>query len=235
MQALAYTPFERLAVGRPVDRLDFISQAVANKQVLDLGAYDETAFDKKGPRYWLHGRMAETATYVYGVDSSAKLPESGLTTSATSRILKGSLFALQDLVDLETIEVVVAGELIEHLPDTLAFLRYLKSLPALQGKPCLLSTPNAACLSNFCLGLCRMENNDLNHLQVYSAKTLHTLFQRADFADWQLIPYHEIFPEMIDRSSGWLKVATVVFQKSLHLGEALFPAMSGGWLAAITI
>jgi len=235
MQTLSYTPFERLAIARPVDRLDFISQAVTKKQVLDLGAYDETSFDKKESHYWLHGRMAKTASYVYGIDNSAKLPETGLTTSATSRILKGSLFALPELVPLDTIEIVVAGELIEHLPDTLAFLRYIKSLAALQGKPCLLSTPNAACLSNFCLGLCRMENNDINHLQVYSAKTLHTLFQRAGFRDWQLIPYHEIFPEMIKRSSGWLKVATVIFQRSLHLGEALFPALSGGWLAVITI
>jgi len=235
MQKIYYTPFEKLSVAKPVDRIEFTSQAVSQKQVLDLGAYDETSFDKKEHKYWLHGRMAETAAYVYGVDSSEKLPPEGLATSAKSKILKGGIFNLHEIVNLDTIEIVIAGELIEHLPDTLAFLSYLKSLKALQGKKFILSTPNAACLSNFCLGLCRMENNDVNHLQVYSLKTLHSLFLRAGFKDWQFIPYHEIFPEMVNRSTGLMKVATLLFQKSLHLGEYLFPVLSGGWLAVIKI
>lgn len=235
MQTINYTPFERLAVARPVDRIDFAAQAVTNKRVLDLGAYDETSFDKKEHQYWLHGRMAETAAYVYGIDSSAKLPDEGLTTSANSKIMKGSIFKLHELVNLESIDVVIAGELIEHLPDTLAFLSYLKSLTPLHGKTFILSTPNAACLSNFVMGLCGMENNDVNHLHVYSYKTLHSLFLRAGFQDWRFIPYHEIFPEMINRSSGLMKVAALAFQNTLHLGEYLFPVLSGGWLAIITI
>src|ERR1044072_9127544 len=120
MQKVNYTPFEKLIISKPVDRIDFITHAVANRTVLDLGAYDATSFDKKDNRYWLHGRMAETAAQVYGVDNSEKLPTSGLDTSARSRVIQGSVFDLHELVDLSRIEIVVAGELVEHLPDTLA-------------------------------------------------------------------------------------------------------------------
>lgn len=235
MEKINYSALERLTVPRPVDRLDFISSCVSGKRVLDLGAYDETALDNKDKKYWLHGRIAETAEYVIGIDNSDRLPNNGVVTSEKSKIVKISIFDIHKIIEPYDIDILVAGELIEHLPDTLSFLSYIKSFDEFKNKKIILTTPNASCLSNLILGMFGMENNDVNHLQIYSLKTLNTLFTRAGFQGWEFQPYHEIFPEMVKRSRGLMKIATIFFQKIVNLGEFCCPLLSGGWIATITI
>src|SRR5271157_4133845 len=117
-QALQYTPLEKIVVAKPVDRIGYITQRCAGKRVLDLGAMDETAFaQKQGGGYWLHEEIAKRAKLVVGLDSSPALPEDGLKTGANATIRRGNIFDLSAFLAHEafTPDVVVAGELIEHL------------------------------------------------------------------------------------------------------------------------
>src|ERR1700742_5339720 len=69
---LAYSPFEKLSIARPVDRLDFVASCCVGKRVLDLGAYDETEVSKlqHSSWRWLHAEIAARASSVVGVDSA---------------------------------------------------------------------------------------------------------------------------------------------------------------------
>src|SRR6516225_4007309 len=119
---LHYSPLERLVVSRPVDRIRFIAESCAGRRVLDLGAMDETAWQaKRGRGTWLHEEISRTALCVDGVDNSALIPAEGLRTGPNSIIRRGDIADPERLVaELETPpDVVVAGELIEHVESPL--------------------------------------------------------------------------------------------------------------------
>jgi 2-polyprenyl-3-methyl-5-hydroxy-6-metoxy-1,4-benzoquinol methylase len=73
--------------------------------------------------------VPSVAAEVVGIDSSEKVPREGLRTGPRSVIYGGDVCNVAELLDARSIspEVIVAGELIEHLPNPLAFLRRFAS------------------------------------------------------------------------------------------------------------
>lgn len=187
---LRYHPLEKLAVPRPVHRIPYVRERCRGLRVLDLGAFDETEVDRPQHRSWtwLHGEIAATAREVLGVDASAKLRAGGgTTTRAGSRIVYGSVEDLGALVDEFRPELIVAGELIEHTPDTLGWLRRLAA--SAPGVRLLATTPNATSVVNVGLAFLGRENCHEDHVQVYSFKTLVTLSARVPMRDVSIVPY----------------------------------------------
>ena len=235
---LCYEPMERLLVPRPVDRLDFIAGACGGRQVLDLGAMDETAYaHKRGQGTWLHERIAAVAKRVVGVDNAAAVPEAGLVTAANARIVRG------DIADLSPVlaaldfrpQVVVAGELIEHLANPLAFLSGLARTPALAGTTLLISTPNATAIHNVAVGMLSRESTHRDHLCVLSYKTLCTLCDRAGLGDFRLVPYRATFVEMRARNAGLRGALVGAGERVVNGLEWLFPMLSFGWIVRASL
>jgi hypothetical protein len=225
--ALAWSPLERLRVARPVDRVAWIADRCRGRRVLDLGAYDETALAKRGTPHWLHGRLAEVADSVLGVDASGALPPDGVTTGPRSRIVPGDATALDaGLVHRHDPEVVVASELLEHLPAPLAFLRALREL--LPGRALLASTPNATSFTNVLLALAFRESSHRDHLHVYSFKTLHALAREAGLAEREVVPYSVQFTEMALAADGLRRAAVLGAERAVHAAEWCFPLLAGG-------
>ena len=231
---LSYESLEKLAVPAPVDRLDYIASRCEGRIVLDIGCYDETALEKRGTRHWLHGRILGEARYVTGIDISDKLPPEGLETGANGRILCRDAARL-DLhgVDVDEIEVVVAGEFIEHLENPLEFFRGIKR--ALPGRELLLSTPNGVCFSNTLMGAIGREVQHPDHLQNFTYKTLNTMFLRAGFKSWEIIPYRFYATEMILSSSGAKKRFVALVQACIRVVERCFPLLSFGYIVRVRI
>ncbi len=219
-------------IPRPVVRVDHIAELVRGKRVFDLGALDETALDaKRDSDQWLHGRMCATAAHVVGIDNSAALPETGLETHAGGKILRGDIFDLRPMVEqFGRPDVVVAGELIEHLPDTRAFLRSMAATPELSGAAFVFSTPNACCWHNWFVGLAGRESMHRDHLQVYSYKTLRTVFAGTGIELMQLVPCKARFHEMISSAGPVAKVGVTSFQALVNGLEYLTPALASGWI-----
>jgi 2-polyprenyl-3-methyl-5-hydroxy-6-metoxy-1,4-benzoquinol methylase len=235
---LHYTPFERLDVPRPVDRLAHIARLCQGQVVLDLGAMDETAFvRKRGSGAWLHEEIARTARRVIGVDVSSAVPPEGLTTAPDARIERGDILDLAAFVArLDVVpDVVVAGELIEHLDNPLAFLSGLVGVPALAGKRLILSTPNATALHNVLIGLGNRESAHQDHLCILSYKTLTTLMSRAGYADWRIVPYRSEFAEMKLRNAGLRRTVVVAGEQVIRTAEWLFPLLSFGLVVEAVI
>lgn len=237
MQPLQYSALEPVRCPRPVDRLDHLEGRVRGATVFDLGALDETAYlAKQTSTSWLHARLCGSASSVVGIDSSLLVPDEGLTTAPNGKIIRANIFDLQGTVDrYGRPDVIVAGEIIEHLPDTGALLQSLKQIPPLAGARLLVSTPNACCWHNFLIGLAGRESMHKDHLQVYSYKVLATLFDRHGYEVETITPYHARFPEMIEARQGLASIGARLFEKTVNVLETLAPMLSGGWIVETRI
>lgn len=237
---LAYAPLEPLIVPRPVHRIASLQERCRGLRVLDLGAMDETAYrSKRGTGAWLHAAIAGTATSVLGIDSSNLVPEGGLVTAPNAVIQRGDVCRIDQLVAEGAIpqlpDLILAGELIEHLANPLAFLSMLATIPRFKGRRLLLTTPNSTALHNVLVGMLGRESMHHDHLLVLSYKTLNTLCLRAGFASWTITPYYADFPEMRARHAGLGRALIAFGQKAVNIGEWLFPLLSFGYIVDIEI
>jgi hypothetical protein len=199
---------------------------------------DETAWQsKRGQGTWLHEEIARVAQRVEGVDNSPMIPPGGLATADNAVIRRGDVDDLGRLItELEEVpDVIVAGELVEHLENPLGFLRRFAEAPSLEGCEVILSTPNATALHNVLIGLTRRESTHQDHLCILSYKTLTTLCRRAGFSNWQITPYYSRFTEMQERHSGLARLAVIVAERTVNCLEWLFPLLSFGYVVRVLL
>lgn len=238
MANLQYTPLEKLPVTRPVDRISYLRRACAGKIVLDLGAMDEKAYNsKRGTGSWLHEELAAVAVRVIGMDNSSAVPVEGLRTSERSMIHRGDVDDLESFLRQHDVlpDVVVAGEIIEHVPNPLAFLKSFTTTASLRGKTLLLTTPNATALHNGLIGLTRRESTHPDHLQILSYKTLNTLFMRSGYSRWEIRPYYARFAEMKERVGRTGRILVGACESMVNAAETLWPLLSFGLIGEAQI
>jgi hypothetical protein len=228
---LRYQAGEKISIRRPVDRISFLCTMVTGKQVLDLGCWDETALIKQNSHFWLHQELANYAGSIIGLDYSSSLPESGYRNNGL-RIIKGDCTDSKILSQFD-VEIVTAGELIEHLPNPSEFLSTVKKI--FPGKDLLLTTPNATTISNVFLGILRRESMHVDHINIFSYKTLATLCKRTKFIQYEIIPYHVRYTEMVLRNKGIKRIMVLIFEKIINALEFVFPLLSGGYIVIIRV
>lgn len=159
-------------------REDFILPLVTGRTVLDCGGVDHDAFDAKQARGdWLHALAAARAKSTLGVDI---LAENVARINAQGRYR----FVVADAENLpfrEEFEVVLAGELIEHLHNPGRFLA--SAWRALTpGGTLILTTPNAHRLSSLLSILQRgRELIHPEHVSLFSPSSLSCLVERHGF------------------------------------------------------
>ena len=224
---LAYVPLEKLPIRKPVDRISYIVQQCRGRTVLDLGCYDETALIKRETLYWLHGRIAEVAQTVKGLDNSVDIPVLGIETGPRSHILRGDVTNIDVLKRVApNAEIIIAGELIEHLPCTLSFMKSIRD--GYEGRQFIATTPNATSITNCLLGLNSRESCHIDHLQLYSYKTINSLCIRANFQEWNILPYYVRYTEMALRATGIKRSVIRGAEKVVNFGELLWPMLAAG-------
>jgi SAM-dependent methyltransferase len=227
--SLEYETLERLKVSKPVDRIDFIANLCRDRRVLDIGCLDETALMKRDTKHWLHGRIAMIAKTVTGIDSSVQIPVEGISTGANSHIFKGDgSNPSREQVNSNDIDIVVAGEFIEHIENPMNFLRAMRQ--KFPGRDFVMSTPNGVSFANALLGSINREAQHHDHLLTSTYKTLNTLCIRANFASWQIIPYRFFATEMMLQCKGPKRWLISLVEKYVRLIEILFPLRSYGYI-----
>lgn len=231
---LKFTPLEKLKVQKPVDRLLYISRFCKNKKVLDIGCYDETAVKlKENNGYWLHKLISNEAKKVIGIDSSEKI-RSEIKTGPRSKIIKLNLYDINEAFSKNNkIDIIVAGELIEHITDVTKFLQLLKKL--YPKKTLILTTPNATTLTNILLAIFNKESSHKDHIQVFSYKTLYALCIKNGFKKFKIIPYNVRFTEMYLSSPKIIGFFILLLEKIINIGESIFPLLSGGYILEIKL
>jgi SAM-dependent methyltransferase len=177
-----------------VDRSRRLVEICRGKRVIDLGFVDEgrmTLRQLQGT--WLHAALAESAREIVGLDAdelgveqARELGFAAISVDCTNAELVGQLA-------LEPADVVVAGELIEHLDSPGDLLEAAKRLLLPDGT-LVLTTPNGLSLTNFLAGLGRRELVNVDHVAWYSRRTLSTLLERHGWAIEELSFYR--FPRV---------------------------------------
>lgn len=159
-------------------REEYILPLVEGRTVLDCGGVDHDAFALKAARGdWLHALAAERAKSVLGVDILAE-PVARLNAEGRYRFVVANA---EELPFREEFEVVLAGELIEHLHNPGRFLAsaWRALVP---GGTLILTTPNAHRLSSL-LHLLRRGRELIHpeHVSLFSPSALTCLVERHGF------------------------------------------------------
>ena len=167
-----------------VQRLDLIREVCEGKRVLHLGCtnfpYTDEAIKNN---MLLHHDLEKITADLWGIDADQAGIDRLLATGSR-QIVRGDLEQLQDVVIDGTFDVIVAGEMIEHLNNPGLFLRGIQRFMG-QETRLVLTTVNAYCGMRFVLyGLKgkrgRREFVHPDHVAYYSYSTLKLLIERHD-------------------------------------------------------
>jgi hypothetical protein len=176
-----------------VQRVDFIRQACVEKKVLHLGCTNYPYTDEAiANDMLLHHDLANVTAELYGMDSDTRGIEI-LEGSGSTNIFHGDLERLDDLPLDETFDVIVAGEMIEHLNNPGLFLNGIKRFMHAESQ-LILTTVNAYCAMRFVwYGLRgkhgRVEYVHPDHVAYYSYSTLKVLIERHGMRGDQFLFY----------------------------------------------
>lgn len=158
-----------------VFRQRFIEKYVKGKIVLDLGSIEHDLYDEnitKGK--WLFGKLHQNAKKVIGIDileeDIEKLRRRGYD------IRYGDVENMQENKFNEEFDLIIAGELIEHLPNPGQFLKNL--LPHMSSQTeLLITTPNPTGYIRFFDAFIQRERVRSDHMAWHSTNTLRFLLE----------------------------------------------------------
>jgi SAM-dependent methyltransferase len=154
------------------------------KRVAHVGFVDEHRLEAKVDRgTWLHARLAGETASLVGLDVEPEgvhwAEEQGFEAYAVDAQSPEAVAAL----GLEPAEVVIAGEVIEHLDAPGPFLRAMREVAAPDGL-LVVTTPNAYRLLNFLAPAAGVELVHPDHTAWHSPQTLASLLARSG---WELV------------------------------------------------
>lgn len=190
-----------------VDRVGYIVEHCEGKKVLHVGCVDFTTSgdwqESVESESWLHGQLERVASEILGVDNA----EEGI------RFLQDRCgrtnVKLGDASELETLgegrfDVVVAGEIIEHMPCPGALFESALEVIRPRGEM-IVSTINAYCLRRFLRIPFGQESVHLDHVSYFSHRTLYRLaetmgykvLEQASYRTTQRRPFLPYFVERV--------------------------------------
>jgi SAM-dependent methyltransferase len=224
----------RLPRARVVDRTAYLCELVRDKRVIHLGFVDEGRMAaKQAQDAWLHEPIARAAASVVGIDLDeagvARARELGFDAHVADCQSAESLQAL----GLEPADVVLAGEIIEHLDAPGAFAEAVKTLVAPDGL-LVVTTPNGFALTNFVAALLFRELVHVDHVSWYSWRTLASLLLRHG---WRPEHFAYYAAPRIRSATGFsradrAKVAAFRgFKTGVRPVVTLFPPLADGLIA----
>ena len=199
-----------------VQRLDIITEMCAGKRVLHLGCtnapYTQEAIKSD---MLLHFELEKIAADLWGIDADHAGLET-LRAHGSKQVIFGDLERL-DQVDLnQTFDIIVAGEIIEHLNNPGLFLGGVKRFMD-SGAILLLTTINAYCGMRFLwYGVRgkrgRVEFVHPDHVAYYSYSTLKLLIERHGLRAQNFL-FYDIGSEHRRHNRWFLNALNDVFVK----------------------
>ncbi len=202
-----------------VFRQPFIEEYVTGKVVLDLGSIEHDLYRENIERgKWLFDKIHRRAKKAIGIDI---LPEAIEELKEAGYDLRyGDVENIEQLKFEESFDLIIAGELIEHLSNPGLFL---KGIARHMGKntELLISTPNAFGFIRFIDALIRRERTRPDHVAWHSVRTLTQLLEANGLKVKEIIFYS--FLSGKKRSVFLTKIRRLIFK--------VFPYLSDGLIA----
>lgn len=187
----------RLPAATLVDRFEYLRNLVAGRRVVHVGFVDagcQALNEESGA--WLHEHLAGTASELIGLD----LDNAGVE-NARERGYEAYAVDCRDVdavraLRLGPADIVVAGEVIEHLDDPGSFLDGVHALVA-PGGVLVVTTPNASGLVNTVALLANYEVNHPDHVALFTCTTLDTMLGRHGWEPFE----HAVYVQQV-KSGG---------------------------------
>jgi hypothetical protein len=176
--AYAEKMLHKLPETKVVDRAEFILSHVTGKRVLEFGA--------SGP---MHEAIVKAAALCVGVDREDAPGVIGFDLDDVARDLPDTTF---NEVGGSSLDIIVCGEVLEHLSNPGWFLTRLKRQFA--GVPVIITVPNAFAEAGKQWLKKGYENVNKDHVAWYSPKTLSVLLERAGYTCGDLYYYNGTGP-----------------------------------------
>jgi SAM-dependent methyltransferase len=183
----------------PFEREQMLVEFAKGRRVVHVGFVDERRMEDKLARgRWLHARLDEVASSLVGLDVSeegvARAREQGFDAYTVDAQSADAVEAL----GLRPAEVVIAGEVIEHLDAPGPFLGTMHKLVDADGV-LVLTTPNAYRLLNFLAPATGVELIHPDHTAWHSPHTLRNLLERNGWDVEGMAYYRNASPAL----DGW--------------------------------
>lgn len=208
-----------------VDRINFLVQECKGRRVIHIGfAGTDNCREAMEPQgLWLHSRLAAGASSLVGLDVNQEAVdharqqgyEAYLADCCSSEELKR--------LSIEPADVVVAGEIIEHLDAPGHLLRAVHGLVRHTEGRLIVTTPNAHALYSGATALARLEIINPDHVALYSWFTLTNLLRRHKWHTTEFLMYD--YP---DQSGSAIGRAGFAVQRAL---SRPFPLLAHGLIA----
>lgn len=224
--------------GRPlkvkgyVNRPDLIVSLCQGKKVLDLGVVGETCRDE-GMRVAafpssLHLRLAETASYLVGIDHAEDEIKALASAYPSLYLHAGDVETMSStLAEEDPFEVVVAGDIIEHLANPGAALRNVAAVLEEDGL-LVVSSPNAFGAPNYLRFLAGRFYEGADHVHSYNKFTLANLLARSGFVVCEVWTALDRVPSSLPKRHFYRAAATALRVFPELGGTLVMVARNGG-------
>jgi hypothetical protein len=190
--------------GRPVNREEYLVNAARGMSVIHVGFADHPLLDERiRTGSWLHARLAEVARSIVGLDIDPEDCDWAAARGFDVRSVDASSEKKVAMLNLPPAELVIAGEVLEHVDAPGPFLRAMRLLVQEDGR-LMVTTPNALRLLSFLAPLSGKEVIHADHVLLQSPTTLRTLLERSG---WQVmnVGYYHLGREQ-SRSPGYKRM-----------------------------
>jgi SAM-dependent methyltransferase len=193
-RSIAPAPLEdslgRIPTGtRVYDRVHYLLDRARGRNVIHLGFVDARNMrEKLDSSAWLHAKLAEVAASIVGIDADAAGVEVARELGYEAYVADVENAASIKTAGAAPADVVIAGEIIEHLDSPGRFLDSTSQLIKPDGE-LVITTPNPTALTNVVLGLMRREVQNADHVGWQSWRTLAALLSRHGYDVSELAYY----------------------------------------------
>lgn len=161
-----------------VDRIEYLSQQAQGRRVVHVGFVDTGCRSmQEAAGTWLHAHLDRVATSLVGIDVNEAGVKEAVDAGYEAYAVDCRDREAVEALGIEPAQLVIAGEVIEHLDDPGSFLGGLHNLLA-PGGLMIITTPNAYGLFNVFASLARREINHPDHVVMFTWQTLATMAER---------------------------------------------------------
>jgi 2-polyprenyl-3-methyl-5-hydroxy-6-metoxy-1,4-benzoquinol methylase len=187
----------RLPPAALVDRFEYLCALAAGKRVVHVGFVDAGCQTlNQGAGAWLHEHLADSAADLIVLDLDPGGVEDARRRGYGAHVVDCRDADAVRALGLAPADLVVAGEVIEHLDDPGSFLDGVHALVA-PGGMLVVTTPNATGLVNAAALLGNYEVNHPDHVVMYTCTTLDAMLVRHR---WEPVA-HAVFLQQV-KSAG---------------------------------
>lgn len=166
-------------------RIEFLTDFVKNKKVLHIGFTDHVPLieQKVKSNDWLHKLLIDSSNHCVGIDINTKSVDYVKKVLGIKNVYSLDIATenLPQQIKTEEFDVVILGEVLEHIDNPVNFLNQINIKLSKQSKQLIVTVPNALDLTNLLEIGSGIEYINTDHRYWFTPFTLSKVLSRANF------------------------------------------------------